>query len=117
MKIKFGEVTVYANSLTATLYYVRDVEGFRVVEHKPIGNEYGVLEIEIETSGIMGGPAVTFREVGRSLRGELLDLSRHGSHASMDIMLPAGVLHARDGVGDWTKIVNFSTRKSGYTKD
>lgn len=111
MEVRFG-----AEELLVTLYYVREGEGFKILEEKPDQNEHGVLEIEIELKGIMGGPSVVFREIGRGLRGELLDLPRKGSPASMDITLPEGILLARDGVGDWTKIVNLSQRQSSYAK-
>lgn len=116
MNVQFDAHIVFAEKLLVTFYYVREGEDFKVLEERPYQGEYGELEIEIAQKGEMGGPSVTFREVGRGLRGELLDLPRKGSPASMDIALPEGILLARDGVGDWTKIINLSQRPSDYVK-
>lgn len=104
-----------ASSFVVTVHYVRTTEGFAIVEEEPeAGVAWGLLEIEFDLNGVMGGPAVTFRELQSPLCGALLDTPRHGAPASLDIRLPEGVLTARDGVGDWTRLINLSKRKGSF---
>ena len=62
------------------------------------------LTIRVELNGIFGGPQVRFFDP----LGHLLQLTRPGSHTNMSVNLPEGGVTARDGSGDWTKVIDLS---------
>lgn len=118
IRIKNGpKFDVECESLTVTLYFVRTEDGFKMVEEKPKEGEYGEFEVLFELEGIMGGPAVSFREVGGPLAGELMAAKRPRAPVSMDIELPIGIVTARDGIGDWWKAITLGSRKSAFVED
>ena len=107
---------VGVSEIEIILYYVREGDGFKIVEQRPTEGPYGVLSATFELEGMMGGPAFTFRELPSVMLNELLATSRKSSGASLDIQMPEGIVTARDGVGDWTKFLNISERQSVYAK-
>lgn len=120
MHVKFDNVDMVINSksFTVNLYYIKGEDGFVIVDERPGDSDYGEVEVTFELNGIMGGPAVTMWEnMDRKRRGELLDLARPGSSVSLDIPLPEGGAIARDGIGDWTKIINLSNRPNRLIRD
>lgn len=97
------ELNIKCDRLIITLYYVKEAEGFKVTEDKPTEGEFGTLSIEVELDGFFEAPTVSFRDN----KGDLLHLPRHGSSASMHIPLPKGGFSAADGIGDYTKLVEW----------
>ncbi len=103
-------VEVKCQSIMITMYYRKTSLGFEVFQnqedmppHLISGEQRGTLEIKIDVEGMFGGPLVSFYDE----KGLILNLKRRSS-ASLAVHLPEGGVTARDGIGDWTKVITLS---------